>query len=164
MPRKTRKNPARRRRLRKTRAHTRNWKGGQNSLVVRYGDIMVRGQKVTKEGTQQAPIVQFTPVQGTYYTLIMWDPDVPGAIQPGFLHWLATNLTTPRDIALHSVVPYYGPHPPSGTHRYFFGLFQQPGRISGGDTYPREKFSIQDVINKHHLTLVEKVFMRVPSS
>jgi phosphatidylethanolamine-binding protein (PEBP) family uncharacterized protein len=164
MPRKTRKNSTRRRQFRKARANVRTWKGGQNSLVVRYGEVMVRGQKLTKESTQQAPIVQFTPVQGTYYTLIMWDPDVPGAIQPGFLHWLATNLTIPRDIALHSVVPYYGPHPPSGTHRYFFGLFKQTGRISGGDTYPREKFSIQDVMNKHHLTLVEKVFMRVPSS
>jgi len=164
MPRKTRKNRIQGRRLRKTRAHIRTWKGGRNSLVVRYGDVVVRGQKVTKEGTQQPPVVQFTPVQGTYFTLIMWDPDVPDTIQPGFLHWLATNLTTPRDIALHSVVPYYGPHPPSGTHRYFFGLFQQPGRISRGDTYPREKFSIHDVINKQHLTLVEKVFMRVPSS
>jgi len=99
MPRKTRKN---RTRLRKTGATVRIKKGGQKSLVVRYGDVMVRdGQKLTKEGTQQPPVVQFTPVQGTYYTLIMWDPDVPGAIQPGFLHWLATNLTTPRDIALH---------------------------------------------------------------
>jgi phosphatidylethanolamine-binding protein (PEBP) family uncharacterized protein len=125
---------------------------------------MVRGQKLTKEGTQQAPVVHFTPVHGTYYTLVMWDPDVPDAIQPGFLHWLATNLTTPRDIALHSVVPYYGPHPPSGTHRYFFGLFKQPGKISRGDTYPRERFSIQNVMNKHQLSIVEKVFMRVPSS
>ena len=163
MPRKTRKNPARRRRLRKTRAHTRNWKGGQNSLVVRYGDIMVRGQKVTKEGTQQAPVVQFTPVQGTYYTLIMWDPDVPDTIQPGFLHWLATNLTTPRDIALHSVVPYYGPHPPSGTHRYFFGLFEQLHPILPTNL-PRQHFDIYQFVQKNLLREVASVYMKVSAT
>jgi phosphatidylethanolamine-binding protein (PEBP) family uncharacterized protein len=163
MPRKTRKNRTRRRRLRKTRANVRTWKGGQNSLVVRYGEVMVRGQKLTKESTQQAPVVQFTPVQGTYYTLIMWDPDVPGAIQPGFLHWLATNLTTPRDIALHSAVPYYGPHPPSGTHRYFFGLFEQLHPILPTNL-PRQHYDIDQFVQKNLLREVARVYMKVSAT
>ena len=101
---------------------TRKQKGG-NGLDVFYNTIKVAGQELPKDITQVQPTVKF-PTTEKLYTLVMWDPDVPPQIQPGFVHWLVTNIENPNDIYKNQVLKYKGPSPPSGIHRYYFGLFE----------------------------------------
>ncbi len=156
----------RQKRTRKQKRHRRHTrKGGQNlNLIVRYGSTHVSGQELSKQETQVQPAVQFTPIPGKLYTLIMWDPDVPQQIQPGFVHWIVTNIQSPKNIPSNILLEYKGPSPPSGTHRYFFGLFEQlSGQISPA-VPPNTRFSIEQFTKDNNLKEVAKVFMKVSAS
>lgn len=144
----------------KKRRKTRKQKGG-NGLDVFYNTIKVAGQELPKDTTQMKPTVKF-PTTGKLYTLVMWDPDVPPQIQPGFIHWLITNLQSPNDIYKNQVLEYKGPAPPSGIHRYYFGLFEQQGHISIQQP-ERQNFSIDILIRENDLRKVSEVFMKVSS-
>lgn len=90
----------------------------------------------------------------------MWDPDVPPQAQPGFVHWIVLNIQSPNDIQTNQLLDYKPPSPPSGTHRYFFGLFEQPVQI-----YPRQperpNFNIDTFIQDNNLKKTSEVFMKV---
>jgi phosphatidylethanolamine-binding protein (PEBP) family uncharacterized protein len=153
--------------IRKTvkRSHRRKHKSqkrrkGGGEFVVDYNGVRVAGQKYTKQATYSAPNVQF-PSTGKLYTLIMWDPDVPPQAQPGWVHWIAINLKSPTDIHNNQLLDYSGPSPPSGTHRYFFGLFEQTAKISPQQP-PRQEFNVDKFIGDNNLTNIAQVFMRVP--
>lgn len=132
---------------------------GGNQLVIKYDTIPIQGQKLEKSKTASAPSVEFSKT-GKMYTLVMWDPDVPLQIQPGFLHWLVTNIQSPNDIQQNQALEYKGPSPPSGVHRYFFGLFQQTGTISPQQPN-RTQFSKDKFVKDNNLELVHQVFMKV---
>ncbi len=144
----------------KKRRKTRKQKGG-NGLDVFYNNIKVVGQELPRTLTQSTPTIKF-PTTGKLYTLVMWDPDVPPQIQPGFVHWLITNLHNPIDIYKNQVLEYKGPAPPSGIHRYYFGLFEQEGHILI-QQLPRPNFSINKFIANNNLRKVSEVFMKVRS-
>jgi phosphatidylethanolamine-binding protein (PEBP) family uncharacterized protein len=149
-----------RRKHRNTKHRTRrNQKGSAHTLQVFYGDTQVSGQELPKNRTQTPPSIRF-PTTGKLYTLVMWDPDVPPQAQPGFVHWIATNLQSHTDIKNNQVLPYKGPAPPSGIHRYFFGLFEQPGHISLKQP-ERQNFSIDNLIGDNHLIRILEVYMKV---
>ena len=140
-------------------------KGGQNlNLIVRYGSKQVVGQELSKQETHVQPSVNFTAQPGKLYTLIMWDPDVPQQIQPGFVHWIVTNIQSPTNIPSNILLEYKGPSPPSGTHRYFFGLFEQLSGQIMPNAPPNTKFSIDRFIKYNNLREVAKVFMKVSAS
>lgn len=151
----TRKTLRRKRLKRKT---IKKYMGG-NQLIIKYDTVPIQGQKLEKNKTVSAPSVEFSKT-GKLYTLVMWDPDVPPQIQPGFVHWLVTNLQSQNDILNNQVLEYKGPNPPSGTHRYFFGLFQQTGTISPQQPN-RTQFSIDEFTKENNLELVYQVFMKV---
>jgi len=156
----------RQKRTRKQKMHRRRTrKGGQNlNLIVRYGSTQVASQELSKQETKIQPTINFTSAQGKLYTLIMWDPDVPQQIQPGFVHWIVTNIQSPKNIPSNILLEYKGPSPPSGTHRYFFGLFEQvSGRIMP-EAPPNTKFSINAFVKENNLKEVVKVFMRVSAN
>jgi phosphatidylethanolamine-binding protein (PEBP) family uncharacterized protein len=148
---------------RKQKRHRRRTrKGGHNlNLIVQYGSTQVAGQELSKQETQSQPSVQFTPIPGRLYTLVMWDPDVPQQIQPGFVHWIVTNIQSPKDIPLNILLEYKGPSPPSGTHRYFFGLFEQQSGQIMPNAPPNTKFSIDQFIKDNNLKEVARSFMTV---
>lgn len=157
--------------INKSRRHTRRntkkktlkkQKGAQQQateLEIFYGTTKVLGQELTKQLTQSEPAIKF-PNTNKLYTLVMWDPDVPEQIQPGFAHWIAINLKSPNDIQHNQVLDYKGPSPPSGTHRYFFGLFEQVGSIQPQQP-DRTLFSIREFVKENNLKKVAEVFMRV---
>ena len=95
------------RRYRKGR-RTRKQTGGQN-LRISYKGTPVQGQRMTVQQTAEKPNVKIPPG----HTLVLYDPD---AVQPSYIHWIAT--------AKESLVPYKGPAPPPGTgiHHYKFAL------------------------------------------
>jgi phosphatidylethanolamine-binding protein (PEBP) family uncharacterized protein len=146
------------RRKQKSRRKTRRLRGG-NMLEVSYGNEQVSGQELPKTLTQMKPSVKF-PTTGKLYTLVMWDPDVPPISQPGFVHWIATNLQSQNDIETNELLPYKGPAPPSGTHRYFFGVFEQQGHISPQQP-ERTHFQINEFIENNNLKRVSEVFMKI---
>jgi phosphatidylethanolamine-binding protein (PEBP) family uncharacterized protein len=149
------------RRKHKNRRKTRRLCGG-NTLEVSYDNEQVSGQELPKPLTQMKPNVKF-PTTGKLYTLVMWDPDVPPQIQPGFVHWIATNIKSPNNIENNQILDYKGPAPPSGTHRYFFGLFEQNETINPHQP-ERQNFSIDEFVNENNLKEVSRVYMTVSAN
>jgi phosphatidylethanolamine-binding protein (PEBP) family uncharacterized protein len=146
------------RKYKKNKRKTRKQKGG-NGLDVFYNTIKVAGQELPRSLTQSIPTIKF-PTTGKLYSLVMWDPDVPLISQPGVVHWLITNLQSPNDIYKNQVLEYKGPAPPSGIHRYYFGLFEQEGHILLKQP-ERHNFSIDMFVKENDLRKVTEVFMKV---
>ncbi len=95
-------------------------------VSVLYGQVNANGKTLTKKNTVSAPTIEFTGDTGKLYTLLMSDPDAPAK---SWLHWLITNIPgESNDITQgQTVMEYTRPNPPSGTHRYIFTLYEQPG-------------------------------------
>jgi phosphatidylethanolamine-binding protein (PEBP) family uncharacterized protein len=144
----------------RTKKHRCTKYGGAATFQVRYGNKVVSGQLMTKEETKQIPSVSFSVPTGKQYSLIMWDPDVPESARPGFVHWIATNLTGSNDIKQHNIMTYHGPNPPSGTHRYFFGLFEQSLSIHP-TLVERQHFDIDSFCRKYQLVKLSETHMKV---
>lgn len=154
-----------RRNKRRTRRIHRTRRGGHvSNLIVRYGQIQLAGQELAKKETQAQPTVDFSSVPGKLYTLIMWDPDVPQQIQPGFVHWIVTNIQSPKNIGSNVLLSYKGPSPPSGTHRYYFGLFEQTSGPLSTVLPPNTKFSIAQFTKDNKLKEVARTHMRVSAN
>jgi phosphatidylethanolamine-binding protein (PEBP) family uncharacterized protein len=134
-------------------------KGAARQLEVFYDNEQLSGQELPRSLTQSTPTIKF-PTTGELYTIVMWDPDVPPQIQPGFVHWIVTNLQSQNDIHNNQVLEYKGPAPPSGIHRYFFGLFEQQGHINPQQP-ERPNFIIDEFVKDNNLRKVSEVFMKV---
>jgi phosphatidylethanolamine-binding protein (PEBP) family uncharacterized protein len=119
-------------------------------LRIQYGTTVVSGQQLTEQETQQRPLVFFKGTTGKQYTLIMSDPDAPAH---DWLHWLIVNNdgTSKKEL-----VPYNGPAPPSGKHRYQFFLCEQKGPLQIRSP-SRANFATQDFIKSNGLRVVAKV-------
>lgn len=63
------------------------------------------------------------------YTLVMTDPDAPSPSEPSlreWVHWIVTDIPGGANPSRgNEVVPYMGPRPPVGIHRYILVLFEQ---------------------------------------
>jgi phosphatidylethanolamine-binding protein (PEBP) family uncharacterized protein len=149
-----------RRKRRNTRIYTRKHKksGGTTDFKVQYGQtVVVNNLTLTKSETQSAPNITF-PHTEKFYTLVMWDPDAPN---PSYIHWILTNLKSSNNIGPNNeVLSYTGPNPPSGIHRYYFGLFEQKGKLNINIS-ERVNFNIYDFIKNNKLTMINKVFMNI---
>ncbi len=82
---------------------------GGNQLIVKYDNIPIQGQRLEKDRTVSAPNIEFQNT-GKLYSLIMWDPDVPPQIQPGFVHWILTTLQSQNDIQNSDAWDFYSKH------------------------------------------------------
>lgn len=135
-------------------------------LQVRYGDTPVSpGISLKVAGTQEPPQVSIKRRTGqtddTKYTLVMTDPDAPSPEDPKmreFLHWLVVNIPAPFDGTKEElekvgtqILPYKGPAPPAGVHRYIFLLFPQEGEVKVDTPPPRPKFTTQKFADEHGL-------------
>jgi|688.fasta_scaffold1170546_1 phosphatidylethanolamine-binding protein (PEBP) family uncharacterized protein len=132
---------------------------GGNSLVVKYDNVNVIGQQFKKYETVSQPSIEF-PVTNKKYSLVMWDPDSPN---PSFLHWLVINLENQNQIREKEILNYFGPNPPSGTHHYYFGLFEQQNTIQ---IHPpdRTNFNINEFLAENNLKEVSRVYMTVSAN
>jgi Raf kinase inhibitor-like YbhB/YbcL family protein len=90
----------------------------------------------TAYGQNLSPALSWRPVAGARaYTVVLEDPDAPGPTP--FVHWLAWNIPggaagvqeghVPPGVVQgrngHGETGYWGPHPPSGVHRYHVEVF-----------------------------------------
>ncbi|XP_073396196.1 protein MOTHER of FT and TFL1 isoform X2 [Physcomitrium patens] len=112
--------------------------------------MVTNGCQMKPSATAQAPEIQLSDNSegNNYYTLIMTDPDAPSPSEPSlreWLHWIVTDIpgnsggsettsgfswlqeqVTHTSSSGRELVPYMGPRPPIGIHRYAFILFKQP--------------------------------------
>ncbi|XP_024395460.1 protein MOTHER of FT and TFL1 isoform X1 [Physcomitrium patens] len=113
---------------------------------------VTNGCQLKPSATAQAPEIQLSDKSGdnNYYTLVMTDPDAPSPSEPSlreWLHWIVTDIpgnsggsetntgfswlseqATSTSSSGRELVPYIGPRPPIGIHRYIFVLFKQPSQ------------------------------------
>ncbi|CAN6714408.1 unnamed protein product [Malus baccata var. baccata] len=79
------------------------------------------------------PKITFTGHPGELYTLVMTDPDAPSPSEPSmreWVHWIVCDIpggTNP--LRGKEILPYVGPRPPVGIHRYILVLFQQKAPV-----------------------------------
>ncbi|THU49498.1 hypothetical protein C4D60_Mb06t10190 [Musa balbisiana] len=106
------------------------------SMMVRYGLKHVNnGCDIKPSMAANPPSVQIAGRQSDLYTLVMTDPDAPSPSDPTmreWLHWMVINMPGGTDPSQgQEAVPYMGPRPPVGIHRYVLVLFQQKSRLPG---------------------------------
>ncbi|CAG0892725.1 unnamed protein product [Cyprideis torosa] len=106
--------------------------------VTFFGNLQVEpGAEYTQTDTARLPF-QFD-LQGaresSFYTILMVDPDAPSRDDPRFRSWLhlmIVNVPAVRGTLKHldgdTIVPYNGPTPPKGIHRYVFLVYDQKGQ------------------------------------
>lgn len=61
------------------------------------------------------------PTPPTLLSFLCWDPDAPAA---NWVHWLVINCSGSGPESGKTILPWAPPTPPSGQHRYVFGLFR----------------------------------------
>ncbi|CAL1397613.1 unnamed protein product [Linum trigynum] len=104
-------------------------------LTVHYGSRKIsNGCEIKPSAALQKPFVQIVrdappPISSVLYTLVMVDPDAPSPSEPRlreWLHWVMVDIPEGSDATKgQELVPYVGPQPPTGIHRYVFALFRQ---------------------------------------
>ncbi|MCO5552780.1 hypothetical protein L7F22_006297 [Adiantum nelumboides] len=137
-------------------------------LRVLYKEVeVVNGVALRKAQTQIKFHVELHgPSAGSahdLYALLMVDPDAPSPTKPSFrnfLHWLVVNV--PGSVAPsqemwqlgQELVPYMGPAPPEGDHRYVFLLFKQSYgdlKVEGLSKDNRKSFDVEAFVKAHKL-------------
>ena len=129
---------------------------------VLYKTFKVRSQTVDKEKTAYEPQVFFEGEPWKQYVLLMVDPDAPAGV---WLHWLVSNIpgNTPEIHEGDFVQGYAPPNPPSGTHRYFFILYEQPSSLMIPKPNQRGHFDVAVFEKEYGLRKVAEAMVRVPA-
>ena len=127
---------------------------------VLYETLKVGGQLAKKEKTAYEPKIFFQGEPWKQYLLLMVDPDAPAS---SWLHWLVSNIpgNTPEIREGDFVQGYAPPNPPSGTHRYFFILYEQPSSLMVPKPKERGYFDVDSFEKEYGLRKVAEAMIRV---
>jgi len=144
-------------RTRRRKKSRRRKKGGSH-MRIGYPTFAVSTNTVsTQEATRQQP--SFTlPSDIRYATLVLYDPD---SSVPAWLHYLVVNIPNGDVSSGEIIMPYAGPAPPTGTHRYIFELLQQVSPIRPNVDSNRGGFNINDFREKNNLSTRESQMFKV---
>eukprot|EP00245_Coleochaete_scutata_P011956 TRINITY_DN4539_c2_g2_i1.p1 TRINITY_DN4539_c2_g2~~TRINITY_DN4539_c2_g2_i1.p1 ORF type:complete len:139 (-),score=22.73 TRINITY_DN4539_c2_g2_i1:82-498(-) len=114
--------------------------GGDGSSEVR----MVEQQECSSSDTQ-----------ALMHGQVMTDPDAPSPVNPTkreWLHWIVKDIPGTGVASQGTeVVPYNGPTPPMGVHRYAFIVFKQPGPLDLKPPSTRANFNTRAFADTHNL-------------
>lgn len=134
-------------------------------LRVTYGKHEVQsGNTLTPTIVKHPPRVTWNTKVGSFYTLMLFDPDAPSRDAPKFkewLHWLVINIPGIKLNRGEEICQYVGSAPPEGTglHRYIFLLYEQKSkmkfegrRLSKHTGSGRPKFCHWGFAQKHDLS------------
>lgn len=122
-----------------------------------------KGVELTPTQVKNQPKIEWQAEAGTYYTLIMTDPDAPSRKEPTvreWHHWLVGNIPGDNLSKGEVLSEYVGSGPPkdSGFHRYTFLLYKQPKKLEFDEKHitktqaaGREKFSTKNFAKKYNL-------------
>jgi Raf kinase inhibitor-like YbhB/YbcL family protein len=106
--------------------------------------------KYAKDGVSPPLQIQDIPSQTKSLVLIVHDPDAPNM---DFVHWLIWDIPPKTKEIPEGQIPsgatqgindtggigWFGPAPPSGTHRYFFELYALDTNIGLPQDTPRDR-------------------------
>jgi hypothetical protein len=115
------------------------------------------GVFMTPQDTASPPTIRFCYRPGTWYTLILFDPDAVGGNK---IHAMVVNISCDRSTCKgDTVVGYEGPHPPegSGIHRYIFWLLEQGDYTSTKIQHVKTRFQPVDEVLRLIPTRLKKV-------
>ncbi len=120
----------------------------------------------TCDGKNESPALAFgeVPAQAKSLALIMHDPDAPVG---DFVHWVAWNIAADATDVPAGAPPagamegingagkkgYFGPCPPSGTHRYYFELYALDTRLDLPASTTRD--DLQSAMEGHQIARAE---------
>lgn len=112
-----------------------------------------------KEAREMAIVTNNLPPG--YYTLIVYDPDVPYPHSPErktHLHALIVNMPNGDTRQGNIIIPYQAPNPPrdSPPHRYYFCLYLQPSII---DTVGYSDFNLNTFLLNFGLQRVAEIIL-----
>ncbi|KAK9693357.1 Phosphatidylethanolamine-binding protein [Popillia japonica] len=136
-----------------------------NILGVTYSNnVQVNGgNELTPTKVKNMPSVKWNADEGSYYVLVMTDPDAPSRTSPKFRewhHWLVANIPGNNVEDGETLSEYIGAAPPkgSGLHRYVLLVYKQPEKLSFTEAKltntsgnGRGKFSIRNFAKKYKL-------------
>eukprot|EP01018_Ginkgo_biloba_P019627 Gb_17505 [translate_table: standard] len=95
--------------------------------------------------------------QGSYYTLVMTDPDAPSPSDPTlreYVHWIVTDIPATTSSAHgRELVGYEPPRPTIGIHRFVFVLFKQRGSHTVYGPESRQNFNTRGFADHNGLGL-----------
>jgi hypothetical protein len=157
------------------REKSKSLKGGQTAeLTVSYGDKNEKkiitsdgGVILTKSETASQPEIN---VKGRgLMLLVMSDPDAPnGEGSTGnrtFIHMVeqfdGSGGNNSISVKKRVIVPYMGPSPPRGVHRYIFDLYSINGEVKLPDGKPGFEYSANISSAAKSLQLLKTVYFRV---
>eukprot|EP00245_Coleochaete_scutata_P011957 TRINITY_DN4539_c2_g2_i2.p1 TRINITY_DN4539_c2_g2~~TRINITY_DN4539_c2_g2_i2.p1 ORF type:complete len:190 (-),score=31.49 TRINITY_DN4539_c2_g2_i2:82-588(-) len=131
---------------------------GQFDVKISYkSSVVSNGMKLTPTQTVSAPRVELAGkhANGDLYCLVMTDPDAPSPVNPTkreWLHWIVKDIPGTGVASQGTeVVPYNGPTPPMGVHRYAFIVFKQPGPLDLKPPSTRANFNTRAFADTHNL-------------
>ncbi|XP_002737060.1 protein D2-like [Saccoglossus kowalevskii] len=113
-----------------------------NVVTVEWSDSDVKvdaGNILRPTEVQNPPsTVCWSAEEGSFYTLLMTDPDAPSRENPKFRewhHWLVVNIPGCDVDKGETVMGYVGSGPPpeTGLHRYIYLVYKQKGKIQYTD-------------------------------
>lgn len=138
-------------------------------LTVKYAlNVSVDSSELTPFQVKEQPNVEWAGEAGTFYTLLMTDPDVPNRADRSVgevRHWLVVNIPGNNLAAGEARVQYVGsaPQKDSGLHRYVFLLFKQTkgmqefNNVAASSSTSREgrlSTNTRQLVADHNLELV----------
>ncbi len=115
------------------------------------------------ENINPALVIENIPDGTKSLALIMDDPD---AVSGTFVHWVVFDMPVISEIKENSVPgkqgnntagrkQYYGPCPPSGTHRYFFKVYALDTMLNLNEAVT--KAQLEQAMENHILTKAELI-------
>ncbi|XP_051115931.1 protein MOTHER of FT and TFL1 [Andrographis paniculata] len=91
------------------------------------------GCDVKPSAAVDAPRVYIAGLPDQFYTLVMTDPDAPSPSEPSlreWVNWIVTDIPGCSNASIgKEVLPYLGPSPAVGIHRYILVLFRQKSAL-----------------------------------
>ena len=118
-----------------------------SELKIFYNNKKItKNEFITPSETKEQPIIKYNSNENDLYTLILYDPN---SIYGTYIHWVIVNIKGDNINKSSVIIPYIGPHPPSGTgiHNYTFQLYKQTEKK---DIKPLEgrQFELEDLKKK----------------
>ncbi|CAI9302121.1 unnamed protein product [Lactuca saligna] len=126
-------------------------------MSVYFGaDALINSCELKTFVVQNAPRVVIGGQPNELYTLVMIDPDVPNPNAPHLgqlISWIVTNIPGGASCTQGTeIMPYVGPNPQIGVHRYILFLYQQQARLDDIDAIEsRFHFNVEDFANRHNM-------------
>lgn len=148
-----------------TRRHKKQRRVTRRKVYQRGGEFSVLFQGKEAKGNLRArsdtlvqPVIAWNADPNRLYTVLMWDPDAPAS---SWIHLLVVNTPSANLSQGETLLAYEPPTPPSGTHRYFVSVYQQPQKLDILVPTERGNFDVSAFVNKHKLVKIGEKMIRV---